>query len=82
MRLNPYGTQMAMHLQTNQPAMAFAMLAGTTRRGSIMTIAQLITLLLVFGSFALGRYSGYHDGYVKGRIAVRRYYESIERVSR
>jgi len=47
-----------------------------------MTIAQLITLLLVFGSFALGRYSGYHDGYVKGRRAVRRYYESLERVGR
>jgi hypothetical protein len=47
-----------------------------------MTIAQLITLILVFGSFALGRYSGYHDGYVKGRRAVRRYYESLERVSR
>jgi len=47
-----------------------------------MTIAQLITLVLVFGSFALGRYSGYHDGYVKGRIAVRRYYESLERVAR
>jgi hypothetical protein len=47
-----------------------------------MTIAQLITLALVFGSFALGRYSGYHDGYVKGRRAVRRYYESLERVSR
>jgi hypothetical protein len=47
-----------------------------------MTIAQLITLVLVFGSFALGRYSGYHDGYVKGRKAVRKYYESLQQVSR
>lgn len=47
-----------------------------------MTIGQIITLALIFGAFALGRYSGYHDGYVKGRIAVRRYYESLERVSR
>lgn len=47
-----------------------------------MSIAQLITLILVFGAFAAGRYSGYHDGYVKGRIAVRRYYESLERVGR
>lgn len=47
-----------------------------------MTVLQLIILAVSVGSFALGRYSGYHDGYVKGRIAVRRYYESIERVSR
>lgn len=46
--------------------------------GLNMTIAQLITLALVFGAFALGRYSGYHDGYVKGRKAVRKYYESIQ----
>jgi hypothetical protein len=43
-----------------------------------MTIAQLITLALVFGAFALGRYSGNHDGYVKGRKAVRKYYESLQ----
>jgi len=47
-----------------------------------MTVLQLIILGVAFGAFALGRYSGYHDGYVKGRIAVRRYYESLERVSR
>ena len=46
-----------------------------------MTVLQLIILGVAFGAFALGRYSGYHDGYVKGRIAVRRYYESLERVS-
>jgi hypothetical protein len=52
------------------------------KEGLKMTVAQLITLLLVFGSFALGRYSGYHDGYVKGRKAVRKYYESLQQVSR
>ena len=50
--------------------------------GDSMTTWQLIILAVSVGSFAIGRYSGYHDGYVKGRIAVRRYYESIERVSR
>jgi hypothetical protein len=47
-----------------------------------MTVLQLIILAVAVGSFAIGRYSGYHDGYVKGRIAVRRYYESLERVAR
>ena len=50
--------------------------------GGVMTTWQLIILAVSVGSFAIGRYSGYHDGYVKGRIAVRRYYESLERVSR
>jgi hypothetical protein len=50
--------------------------------GLKMTVLQLIILGVAVGSFAIGRYSGYHDGYVKGRIAVRRYYESLERVSR
>lgn len=44
-----------------------------------MTIAQLITLAFVIGGFLLGRYSGYHDGYVKGRKAVRKYYEELGR---
>ncbi len=47
-----------------------------------MTTWQLIILAVSVVSFALGRYSGYQDGYVKGRVAVRRYYESLERVSR
>ena len=47
-----------------------------------MTIGEIITVALVIGSFSLGRYSGFHDGYRKGRIAVRRYYESLERVGR
>jgi len=44
-----------------------------------MTIWQIILTAVSFGSFAIGRYSGYHDGYVKGRRAVRRYYESLNR---
>ncbi len=52
------------------------------QKGLTMTVLQLIILAVSVGSFAIGRYSGYHDGYVKGRIAVRRYYESLERVSR
>jgi hypothetical protein len=47
-----------------------------------MTIAQLITLAVCVLAFALGRYSGYHDGYVKGRKAVRKYYESLQQVGR
>ena len=43
-----------------------------------MTVLQLIILGVAFGSFALGRYSGYHDGYVKGRKAVRYHYEKLE----
>jgi hypothetical protein len=52
------------------------------QKGLTMTVLQLIILAVAVGSFAIGRYSGYHDGYVKGRIAVRRYYESLERVAR
>jgi hypothetical protein len=42
-----------------------------------MTVLQLIILVVAVGSFAIGRYSGYHDGYVKGRIAVRKHYEGL-----
>jgi hypothetical protein len=43
-----------------------------------MTIAQIITFAFIVLAFALGRYSGYHDGYVKGRKAVRKYYETLQ----
>jgi hypothetical protein len=52
------------------------------QEGLTMTVLQLIILAVAVGSFAIGRYSGYHDGYVKGRIAVRKYYESLQQVSR
>ena len=44
-----------------------------------MTVWQLILLATTISSFAIGRYSGYHDGYVKGRKAVRKYYEQVGR---
>ena len=47
-----------------------------------MTTWQLIILAVAVGSFAIGRYSGYHDGYVKGRIAVRKHYEKLQQVGR
>ena len=47
-----------------------------------MTIAQILFLAFFGLGFAIGRYSGYHDGYVKGRKAVRKYYESLQQVSR
>jgi hypothetical protein len=43
-----------------------------------MTIAQIITFALIVLAFAMGRYSGYHNGDVKGRKAVRRHYESLQ----
>lgn len=43
-----------------------------------MTIAQIITFALIVGAFALGRYSGYHNGIVAGRKAVRKYYENLQ----
>ena len=46
------------------------------------SIAQILILAAVIGSFALGRYSGYHDGYVKGRRAVRKHYENLIAVER
>jgi hypothetical protein len=52
------------------------------QEGLTMTVLQSIILAVAVGSFALGRYSGYHDGYVKGRKAVRKYYESLQQVSR
>ncbi len=46
------------------------------------SIAQVLILISIVASFALGRYSGYHDGYVKGRRAVRKHYESLQQVGR
>ena len=44
-----------------------------------MTVAQIITMALIGLAFWLGNYSGYHKGYVAGRIAVRKYYEQVSR---
>jgi hypothetical protein len=44
-----------------------------------MSTWQIIILAVAIGSFAIGRYSGYHKGYVAGRIAVRKHYEQVSR---
>lgn len=44
-----------------------------------MSIAQLITLALVVLAFWIGNRSGYANGYVNGRKAVRYYYENLEK---
>jgi len=43
-----------------------------------MTIAQIITIALIIGAFWLGNRSGYANGYVAGRKAVRKHYEKLE----
>lgn len=43
-----------------------------------MTIGQIITFIVVCFAFWLGNRSGYANGYVAGRKAVRKYYESIQ----
>lgn len=45
----------------------------------LMSIAQMITLALVVFAFWLGNRSGYANGYVNGRKAVRYYYENLEK---
>ena len=48
-----------------------------------MTIGQILTLALIFGAFWLGNRSGYANGYVAGRKAVRKYYEKqLQQVGR
>ena len=47
-----------------------------------MTIGQIIVLVLLMGSFWLGNRSGYANGYVAGRKAVRKHYESLQQVGR
>lgn len=37
-----------------------------------MSTWQIILLAVASLSFAIGRYSGYHNGYLAGRKAVRR----------
>lgn len=42
-----------------------------------MTIGQIIVLAIWCFSFWLGNRSGYANGYVDGRKAVRKYYEQL-----
>jgi hypothetical protein len=43
-----------------------------------MTIGQIITFALICGAFWLGNRSGYANGYVAGRKAVRKHYEGLQ----
>ena len=48
-----------------------------------MTIGQIITIALIIGAFWLGNRSGYANGIVAGRKAVRNYYQKqLEQVGR
>jgi hypothetical protein len=42
-----------------------------------MTIGQIIVFALICFSFWLGNRSGYANGYVAGRKAVRKHYDAI-----
>ena len=43
-----------------------------------MTLGQIITFAVIVGAFWLGNRSGYANGYVAGRKAVRKHYEKLE----
>ena len=62
--------------------MGFNLFVRYRSMGELMTIAQILFFAFFVVGFALGRYSGYHDGYVKGRKAVRRHYESLQQANR
>ena len=47
-------------------------------KGLKMTIGQIITFALISCAFWLGNRSGYANGYVAGRKAVRKHYEKLE----
>jgi hypothetical protein len=42
-----------------------------------MTIGQIIAFAMICFAFWLGNRSGYANGYVAGRKAVRRHYEQL-----
>jgi hypothetical protein len=51
------------------------------RKGErIMSVLQLIILASWFGMFFIGYKIGHRDGYIVGRKAVRKHYDSIEKV--
>jgi hypothetical protein len=45
-----------------------------------MTVLQIIFVVATILSFLLGYKAGSNDGYLKGRKAVRAYYEGIDKV--
>lgn len=48
--------------------------------GGIMTPAEIIVLGLCFLMFFIGYKIGHRDGYIVGRKAVRKHYETVEKV--
>jgi hypothetical protein len=48
------------------------------RQGLIMTVGQIIVFAMICFAFWLGNRSGYANGYVAGRKAVRKHYEKLE----
>jgi hypothetical protein len=46
----------------------------------IMSVLQLIILASWFAMFFIGYKIGHRDGYIVGRKAVRKHYDSIEKV--
>jgi hypothetical protein len=47
--------------------------------GGIMTPAEIIVLGLCLLMFFIGYKIGHRDGYIVGRRAVRKYYESMDK---
>jgi hypothetical protein len=43
-----------------------------------MTVGQIIVFAMICFAFWLGNRSGYANGYVAGRKAVRKHYESLQ----
>ena len=43
-----------------------------------MTVGQIIVFAMICTAFWLGNRSGYANGYVAGRKAVRKHYESLQ----
>jgi hypothetical protein len=39
----------------------------------------ILTCVLVFSVFYIGRKSGYHNGYIAGRKAIRKQFEQVGR---
>ena len=44
-----------------------------------MTVGQIMITIMVIGAFFIGNRSGYANGYVAGRKAVRKHYEELTR---
>ena len=56
----------------------FCRTRDTVTEGLKMTIGQIIAFAMICFAFWLGNRSGYANGYVAGRKAVRKHYEKLE----